>query len=374
MQVIRVLLILARPFALLTKRRPVILLCDRKNAAGDNAESLYRFISTQNKNIDVYYVIKKKCHDWDRLKPEFNLVNCDSLRYHWLFLKADIICCSYQLIIPHGAWNYKSRHYKLIWLQHGIIHEDLSNMYNAQCGHNLVTVATKDEYKDRLRPEYKYSDNQVALTGLARYDLLQNNPQKIITIGLTWRCKLIYADRETFLKSTYYSIYEKLVIRSELMDLAERYGYQLQMVFHPEVNSAIRTCVEEKCDPRIRIIRDKMYKDIFAESSLLITDYSSLAFDMAYLKKPVIYYQQDSNEFYSGHTYKPGYFDFNRDGFGEVTDTQEGLLQIVEEYLLHECTMKDKYRERVENTFAYIDHNNCGRIWNEIEKRWLTNS
>ncbi|BEJ86313.1 hypothetical protein B10525_14460 [Campylobacter jejuni] len=34
----------------------------------------------------------------------------------------------------------------------------------------------------------------------------------------------------------------------------------------------------------------------------MITDYSSVAFEMAVLKKPVIYYQFDKDEFFAKHT------------------------------------------------------------------------
>ena len=44
-------------------------------------------------------------------------------------------------------------------------------------------------------------------------------------------------------------------------------------------------------------------------------DYSSIAFDFAYMKKPLIYYQFDQDKYYTNHFAK-GYFDCERDGFG----------------------------------------------------------
>ncbi|EAH7076795.1 capsular biosynthesis protein, partial [Campylobacter jejuni] len=65
---------------------------------------------------------------------------------------------------------------------------------------------------------------------------------------------------------------------------------------------------------------------LFCESSLMITDYSSVAFEMAVLKKPVIYYQFDKNELFSRHIYTQGYFDYNKDGFGTVVLDIDNLL------------------------------------------------
>ena len=40
------------------------------------------------------------------------------------------------------------------------------------------------------------------------------------------------------------------------------------------------------------------YKDIFAQTDLMITDYSSVAFDFAYLRKPIVYSQFDRDSFF----------------------------------------------------------------------------
>lgn len=47
---------------------------------------------------------------------------------------------------------------------------------------------------------------------------------------------------------------------------------------------------------------------------------------MAYLHKPVIYYQFDDEEFRAYH-YQEGYFDYKTLGFGPVCDTEDALLE-----------------------------------------------
>ena len=68
------------------------------------------------------------------------------------------------------------------------------------------------------------------------------------------------------------------------------------------------------------------------DCALLVTDYSSVFFDVAFLRKPVVYYQFDEEEFRKYH-YQKGYFDFRRDGFGPVCTTQEALLGALTEAL-----------------------------------------
>ena len=111
------------------------------------------------------------------------------------------------------------------------------------------------------------------------------------------------------------------------------------------------------------------YKQLFAIAKLVITDYSSAVFDFAYLRKPVLYYQNDIEEFYSGkHTYNKGYFDYEKDGFGEVEYTTESLINRIIEYVENGCQLKDRYRERIEKTFPFHDKANCKRVYEEIIK------
>ncbi len=100
---------------------------------------------------------------------------------------------------------------------------------------------------------------------------------------------------------------------------------------------------------------------------MLVTDYSSVAFDFAYLRKPVLYYQADVDEFFSGiHTYEKGYFDYERDGFGEVEYDTEKLVDRIIEYMQNNCQLKEKYRQRIDATFPFNDQNNCERVYNAI--------
>ena len=115
--------------------------------------------------------------------------------------------------------------------------------------------------------------------------------------------------------------------------------------------------------------RSTRYKELYADSKFVITDYSSAVFDFAFLRKPVIYYQLDKDEFFSGaHVYDKGYFDYERDGFGEVEYTAEALVDRIVEYMQNGCQLKDTYRDRIERTFPNNDRNSCCRVYGELVK------
>ena len=49
------------------------------------------------------------------------------------------------------------------------------------------------------------------------------------------------------------------------------------------------------------------------------------------MKKPIIYYQFDNNIYYDRH-YKKGYFEYERDGFGEITN-ESNIIEKILEYI-----------------------------------------
>ena len=54
--------------------------------------------------------------------------------------------------------------------------------------------------------------------------------------------------------------------------------------------------------------------------------------------------------------------------FGEIVNNQDGLIDLIEDYLDNGCKMKDEYIKRVENFFAFNDKNNCKRVYDLAKK------
>ena len=92
-------------------------------------------------------------------------------------------------------------------------------------------------------------------------------------------------------------MYQEVFSDSRLYQAAEKYHYQIRLMLHPTMP---RECIEYfNCNDCIEILdRNTCYRDLFADTKLIITDYSSAVFDFAYLRKPVLYYQQDVDEFF----------------------------------------------------------------------------
>ena len=103
--------------------------------------------------------------------------------------------------------------------------------------------------------------------------------------------------------------------------MAEKFNYEITFAPHPNIEPYLDFF---DIPNYIQVWKGsnaiESIQTLFGQSSILITDYSSVAFDMAYLNKSIIYYQFDQKEFFSGaHTLQRGWFDYESSGFGPVT-------------------------------------------------------
>ena len=64
--------------------------------------------------------------------------------------------------------------------------------------------------------------------------------------------------------------------------------------------------------------------------------------------------------------FEKGYFDYERDGFGEVEYDAEPLVDRIIEYMQNDCQLNEKYRRRIDATFPFADQNNCQRVYETI--------
>ena len=101
-------------------------------------------------------------------------------------------------------------------------------------------------------------------------------------------------------------------------------------------------------------------------SEMMITDYSSVFFDMVYMKKPIIFYQFDLEDFRKGQ-YEEGYFDYKNNPFGkscyELSDLMDEFRRIVD----RQFKCDDRYLEAHKDYFPYYDTNNSERVYEAVK-------
>ncbi|EOH5815254.1 CDP-glycerol glycerophosphotransferase family protein, partial [Campylobacter coli] len=359
------------------KRLPksnIWLLMDRDYEADDNAEHLYRYIMQNHPEQEIVFALRKESSDWERLEKEgFNLVEFESFEFERIIKKASKVISSH-------ADEYLIRHVTLtqqfVFVQHGVIMNDLSRWLNSK-KINLFITSTRAEYDSIANNynRYKFGKKEVLLTGLARHDvLLKNNKSdtKQILMMPTWRAGIVgnvtnsskRELKENFKQSEYFQKWNSLLNNDSLKKLCELYSYTIVFNPHPNIMPYLK---EFNLPSYIKIAnQDESLQVLFCNSSLMITDYSSVAFEMAYLEKPVIYYQFDKEDFFNSHTLQKGYFDYTKDGFGPVVENEENLLKELESLLQNDCKSFGVYKDNIDSAFVFKDRKCCERIYKKL--------
>lgn len=364
------------------KKRELWLIAERFNEARDNGYHLYKYIRKNYKDENVYYVIDKKSKDYEKIKELENIIQFNSFKHHIYYWKATkLISTHINGYMPNEKaynWIHKilKNDAKKVFLQHGIIKDFLPQLSYENTKLDLFVCGAKPEY-EYVKNKYGYSSNQVQYLGLCRYDNLNNNMLKNqILVMPTFRMQY-YIEKyqpltkekiKFFLNGQFYKKYTELLNNKFLMNELEKKKTEIVFYPHYEMQKYLKI-LKKDFSQYVKIADNDKYdiQDLLKQSKLLITDFSSVFFDFAYMGKPIIYFQFDKNEYRNKH-YKRGYFFYERDGFGKVETETDMVVKKILEYINNNYKIENVYVERANNFFSYRDTNNCKRNYEAIKR------
>lgn len=353
--------------------REIWLVSERGTDARDNGYHFFKYLREQHPEIEAYYAITEDSADRDRVAALGEVVQYGSLKHYLMFVAAEYKISTHILgLVPNLRFSARvvkllPRKGKRIFLQHGVIKDDIPVLYREKTDLDLFICGSKIEY-DYVAANFHYT-NEVKYTGLARYDALHDVKVKNqILLMPTWRLYLSKCTEAKLLQSEYVTKWNAVLRDSRLLEALRANGKTLVFYPHYEVQKKFLHLFSSN-DPSV-IIADFDHYDVqrlLKESQLLVTDYSSVFFDFAYMKKPCVYYQFDEDQFFGGH-YRKGYFDYREMGFGEVLTEHDALIETIVSYVESNCQTKVEYACRIDGFFPLHDTHNCKRIYEEIQK------
>lgn len=353
-----------------TKMTDTWLISERGIDARDNGYWFYRYMKDNHPEISVKYVITKSSADSSKIDDE-DIVEYRSREHYYYFLFSKVLVSAQIMgFSPNEQLYYRLNKYgilkltgKTVFLQHGITKDFNPYMCKENAKLDLFICGAIPEHEYMIE-KYGYNEKEAVLTGFARFDNLKNIGEKTILIMPTWRKWLKYA--ETLKGTEFYNNYMDILNDDEIIKLLEEKGYK--MIFYPHI--VLQKFIGEfksKSDlVTIADFKDYDVQDLLRQSSLLVTDYSSVAFDYAYMNKNVIYYQFDLKQ-YRDEQYSDGYYSYENDGFGPVCNDSESTKQYIKNFLNDQKSLEE-YNKRIGKFFKYSDCKNCERIYEKINE------
>lgn len=103
-------------------------------------------------------------------------------------------------------------------------------------------------------------------------------------------------------------------------------------------------------------------RDLYLISDILVTDYSSVFFDFANLKRPMIFFVYDIEDYRD--KLRGFYFDFEKEAPGPLVKTTDDLIHEIKsmKYQIDSNTLQAFY-----DKFCYLDKGNASeRVVNEL--------
>lgn len=361
---------------------------DRVHDANDSAEILFRHVRAEQPDINAWFVLEKGTPEWARFRREGHgdrLVAYGSTEWLLLMASAAHLISSHAdgaIIKPDHVPEVGQPAWRFHFLQHGVIKDDLSSWLNPKDIDTFVTstpAETASIAGDGT--SYVFTSREVAQTGLPRFDQLLRTgrrfpPEKrdLLLVAPTWRNSLLppiipgTQRREvdpSVLESDFVRTWLELVRDETVASACREHGVRLGFLPHPNLQP-LMPMIELPDHVLPLSYEGHDVQELFARARTLVTDFSSVAFNAAYLERPVVYYQFDEETVRGGgHVGRDGYFDYREHGFGPVaTDRDAAVAAVVE--ALGSPLPAPSYRKRIEQTFPERDGRCCERVVERI--------
>jgi CDP-glycerol glycerophosphotransferase (TagB/SpsB family) len=226
-------------------------------------------------------------------------------------------------------------------------------------------VVSSEYEKELMVTRNNMRQDQLAVTGLPRYDKLSpiDTQEKTILVMPTWRDWSI-TDEATFRSSDFLESYHQLLTDKLLLQLLEERRLTVKFFPHIEIEKRYRHLLGFESE-RVKVASyaGEPIQNIIRASSLLVTDYSSIAWDFNYMRKPVVFFHFDRVQYLRE---RGSYVDLARELPGEVCDRREQVVELIERYARNGFQYRAADDDKSAKFYGFRDVENSARVYAAI--------
>lgn len=355
-----------RPFY---RKRDIWVVGERPYKAQDTGYHFFKYMRESHPERNVFYVIEKNSPEYKNVKELGNILEYKSKEHIFHVLMGTRVIGSHHpdYIYPLRTDEFKKKVKAIkVFLQHGVIGtKNVVHFYGKQSKsfYTDLFLVSSDFEKQIIINDFGYLPSEVKVTGLSRFDRLleKDTPVKRqLLIIPTWREWLVNDD--LFLESEYFQRYKSLINNRRLQLIAKQNGLEIIFCLHPNMQKF--THFFEKGSVKIISQGEVDVQDLLKESSIMITDYSSVAFDFSFLHKPILYYQFDRDRYIG----KQGsHLDLDADLPGDIIYEEDEIIQHVIDYAQQDFKMTHENKLKADKFLKYRDGHSSERIFRAVE-------
>lgn len=357
-----------------TKKKPLDknlwLISERGFDAQDNGYHLYKYIQAHPElGIKAVYLINKGSSDYKKIADlGGQICEPNSQEHYELMYQAGALISThtygytpnmtvYHNLAKHRLFNPKG---VSVFLQHGIT-DKIQEWTFRENYRPDVYVVSSDIEKEKIETEFKQPKETIADIGMCRYDKLNEagEAEKVILVMPTWRMWLTGTSEKSFLESEYCKKWMSLLLDKSFISNINKQGYKLIFYLHPELRKYESLFKQNGVETASVGLQDIMMK-----ADTLVTDYSSVYFDMAYMNRNIVFWQFDRDRYATEH-YQGLFVDHSK--FGYMADNEDDIPRAILEHILNGIDYGD--RDYINKFFIYRDNKNCERTITTIKNK-----
>jgi len=371
--------ILAKP---LFRRRKIWLVYEKFcSMAQDNGYYFFKYCMenlSEEEKKDIYYVIDKNAPDYDKIKTyDDHIIQFMSLK-HVLYVLGSVLYVASDSRTHLYAWRCKTSLIRskidkrpIFFLQHGVTAlKQVAPLFGKHGSSPMTYFATTSQFEQDIVVKYlRYKRSKSPITGFTRWDVLEDcksDDDKLILLMPTWRSWLEEVSDEEFLASGYYKNYSGLLQSSRLSKLLKDNDTRMIFYIHPKFAGYLKNFKQTADNITLVPFGEQPLNEIMMKCHMLITDYSSVCWDVYYQKKPVIFYQFDYEKYEMAHG---SYIDMETELFGRRAITGDELLDEIEKCINSGFELNQKETEEHHHYFEYIDARNSERTYIYLKEK-----
>ena len=191
---------------------------------------------------------------------------------------------------------------------------------------------------------YGWKEENIIKMNLPRWDNYNDNNQKKeyvknknIFVMFTWR----HIKKKKNISELYFENMNELLNNNLLLKSLKKYNITLYFTFHHNIKN--KSKIKIKINKNIKFIKEEEISHILSNTSLIVTDFSSIIFDMIYREKPFIIFIPDSNDPNIDDIYSSHYSHL-------IKDIKDGTITFQNTFFSIEDTVK-KINHYMKNNF-----------------------
>jgi CDP-glycerol glycerophosphotransferase (TagB/SpsB family) len=341
----------------------------------DNSATLHSYLIKSHPELNVFWIANKNCKEIGKIINKSQVLYKSTIKLLIYIALAEVIVVSHS---KSDIYTYNGKMVDNIFkvhLGHGAnaFKKKIIKNKNKTLNIDFDLFIANSEYEKNIKISWGINSEKIIVTGMPRHDDLfkkskfkEKNRQKAILYMPTWR---EWLDKDIIELERFNRELSNFAQTEKIVEVLERHGYKIFLYLHINMHKYYERIISKNNIPHfIKLPLNIDLQSFVASSDLLITDYSSIAWDFLILNKPVIFYQFDLNIF---EHHIGSYIDMRNDLFGPSAYNLHDLTMVLSDHLNNTINtdFKVKMNDWKKKMFLYNDEENCKRVVEEINCR-----